>query len=62
VETALSDGSKVCTGSIDATENYWGCPEGPGDDACTTTSGSDIRFTPWLKNPMASDADNGHGR
>ena len=25
------DGSKICTGSIDATENYWGCPAGPGD-------------------------------
>jgi hypothetical protein len=56
------DGSKVCTGSIDATENYWGCPAGPGDDACTTTSGSDVRFTPWLKNPIASDADHGHGK
>lgn len=42
------DGSKVCTGSIDATENFWGCAAGPGGPGCTTTSGSDIRFAPWL--------------
>ena len=43
------DGSTACTGSIDATENYWGCPAGPGGSGCTTVSGSDIRFAPWLK-------------
>jgi parallel beta-helix repeat protein len=41
--------SAACTGTIDATENYWGCPAGPGGSGCTTTSGSSILFTPWLE-------------
>ncbi len=41
----------ACTGSIDATENYWGCTAGPGGSGCTTTSGSNISFAPWLKHP-----------
>lgn len=44
------DKSSACTGSIDATQNYWGCYAGPGSKGCTTASGSDIRFTPWLLN------------
>jgi hypothetical protein len=40
---------KYCTGSIDATENFWGCPTGPGGQGCTTTSGPDILFIPWLR-------------
>jgi hypothetical protein len=43
------DKATVCTGSIDATENFWGCTAGPGGKGCATTSGSDIRFAPWLK-------------
>lgn len=38
----------ACTGSINATENYWGCAGGPGAKGCTTISGSNINFTPWL--------------
>lgn len=45
------DASKACTGTIDATENYWGCAAGPGGKGCTTTSGSDIRSAPWLAAP-----------
>jgi parallel beta-helix repeat protein len=41
----------ACTGRIDATENYWGCPGGPGSIGCTTTSGPNISFAPWLKHP-----------
>jgi parallel beta-helix repeat protein len=48
-------GAPVCTGSIDATENFWGCPGGPGDKGCTTTSGSNIRFTPSLKDSVGGD-------
>jgi parallel beta-helix repeat protein len=43
----------ACTGSIDATENFWGCAGGPGAKGCTTISGSDIRSTPWLENPIS---------
>jgi len=42
----------VCTGSIDATQNYWGCPAGPGGHGCSTSSGSDILFTPWFHGPF----------
>jgi hypothetical protein len=48
------DGASMCTGSIDATENYWGCAAGPnGGPGCTKTSGSDILATPWLTKPAA---------
>jgi len=55
------DGSTACTGAIDAIENYWGCPFGPGGAGCTTISGSDIRFTPWFGHPIRDDDDRGHG-
>jgi hypothetical protein len=41
----------ACVGSIDATENYWGCAGGPGASGCSTTSGANITFAPWLKQP-----------
>lgn len=40
----------VCTGSIDATENFFGCSAGPSSGGCGTVNGADIRFTPWLLN------------
>ncbi len=46
------DGASICTGTIDATENYWGCPAGPGGPGCTSASGSNIDFTPWLGKPV----------
>jgi parallel beta-helix repeat protein len=49
------DHATVCTGSVDATENYWGCPAGPGGKECTTTKGSDIRSTPWLEHSVSED-------
>jgi len=51
------DGATICTGSIDATQNYWGCPAGPGGPGCSTVSGSDIRFSPWLKTPINSNSN-----
>jgi Right handed beta helix region len=53
------DGATICTGSIDATQNYWGCPAGPGGHGCSTASGADIRFSPWLKDPIADNDDHG---
>jgi len=55
------DKAKICTGTIDATENYWGCPVGPGGKECSTVSGSDIRFTPWLEKLVGDDDENGRG-
>lgn len=51
------DGASVCTGSIDATQNYWGCTAGPGGDDCTTVSGADILFTPFLRKSVRDDED-----
>ena len=53
--------STFCTGSIDATRNFWACPYGPGGMGCTTTSGSDILYIPWLQKPIGDDDDRGHG-
>ncbi len=48
------DGSTVCTGTIDATENYWGCPAGPGEHGCTSISAPRILWIPWLTQPVGS--------
>jgi hypothetical protein len=37
-----------CTGNIDATQNYWGCPSGPGHSGCTSVSGAEILVAPSL--------------
>jgi hypothetical protein len=42
-----------CVGGIDATNNYWGCPDGPGSKGCTTSSGPGIRTTPWRRKFIA---------
>jgi hypothetical protein len=44
-----------CKGGSVATDNFWGCPKGPGAKGCTTTSGPNIDFTPWLPKPAADD-------
>src|SRR5579863_964972 len=38
----------ACTGTIDVTENFWGCAGGPGASGCATVSGIRIRATPSL--------------
>lgn len=50
----------VCTGSIDATQNFFGCPGGPGDKGCSNTSGTNILVTPWLDHPVEPDGDDHH--
>ncbi|HEX5234369.1 MAG TPA: right-handed parallel beta-helix repeat-containing protein [Silvibacterium sp.] len=49
------DKAKICGGFIDATQNFWGCAAGPGRSGCTTLSGSDIKFNPWLVESVSSD-------
>lgn len=40
-----------CTGSVVATENFFGCAGGPGKSGCSTTSGGSLLATPWLSQP-----------
>lgn len=48
------------TPTVDATENWWNCPFGPGGTgACSTTTGSGIASSPWLTAPYDSDDQNG---
>ena len=49
------DKASICTGTINAIENYWGCHKGPGSAGCTTVSGSNITFEPWLHSPVRDD-------
>ena len=43
------DMATACTGSIDATKDYWGCAAGPGGKGCSTISGPDISFLPLVR-------------
>ena len=36
---------------MDATENWWKCPGGPGANGCATASGT-VWYTPWLTTPF----------
>ncbi|MGD1021124.1 MAG: right-handed parallel beta-helix repeat-containing protein [Verrucomicrobiia bacterium] len=44
--------SAPCGGTVDASENFWGCAGGPGNIGCSTTTGAGIFTTPWLDNPF----------
>ena len=40
------------TGTVNATENWWGCFGGPGAEECASVEGSGVLFTPWLRKPF----------
>jgi hypothetical protein len=44
--------ANIGPGTVDATENWWGSPGGPGTRGATAVSGSGITFTPWLTYPI----------
>lgn len=44
-------------GTVDATQNWWRCPNGPGARGCTTAVGPGITYTPWLTAPFERDQD-----
>lgn len=54
------DGGTACTGSVNATENFWGCPAGPGGNGCSTVSGSVITYVPALPTNIAKDPRSQH--
>jgi hypothetical protein len=39
-------------GSVDATENWWGCERGPAAHGCSSISGPNVISTPWLTTPV----------
>jgi parallel beta-helix repeat protein len=39
------------SGQVDARQNWWGCPGGPGAPGCSTVQGNNIVFSPWLQRP-----------
>jgi len=43
----------IGTGPVNATENWWGCSEGPGAGWCTSVSGSGVLSSPWLHRPLS---------
>jgi parallel beta helix pectate lyase-like protein len=45
----------IGAGTVDATENWWRCPGGHGEEGCTTVSGTGVFFTPWLRQPIHED-------
>lgn len=53
------DKASICTGTIHAAMNYWGCDDGPGSPECSSVSGSNISFTPWLRQPPHEEDDRG---
>lgn len=47
-----------CLGTVDATQNYWGCEAGPGRERnCSRTYGGVQLTAPWLQRPVADDHD-----
>jgi parallel beta-helix repeat protein len=42
----------VGTGTVDATDNWWGCKDGPGVYPCSNVNGpGTVLFSPWLRKP-----------
>lgn len=40
------------TGTVTATDNWWGCPQGPGSGNCSSTSGAGtVVSSPFLSHP-----------
>ncbi len=44
----------IGSGTANATENWWGCPGGPGAQGCSTVEGTGVLFTPWLMFPFGA--------
>lgn len=42
------------TGTVDATENWWGCILGPASKRCASVAGPNVASTPWLLFPFSN--------
>jgi nitrous oxidase accessory protein NosD len=42
----------IGAGPVNATENWWHCPAGPGGKHCATVVGTGVATTPWLTFPF----------
>jgi len=48
----------IGSSAVDATENWWGSPGGPGKQGATTVNGA-VSFTPWLTHPIQQNGEKG---
>jgi parallel beta-helix repeat protein len=47
------------TGRVDATDNWWHCPSGPGGKgACASATGPNVTTSPWLGFPFEDNGNN----
>ena len=47
------------SGTVNATDNWWQCPNGPGGHGCATAVGSGLYLSPWLPSPFVADRYSG---
>jgi hypothetical protein len=45
----------LAKGTVDATENWWGCSGGPRVSGCSSVKGSGVVFDPWLFVPIPAE-------
>ena len=50
-----------CAGSVNASENYWGCSAGPGTKGCSSASGPNVTSAPWVHKSVSLTAASAAG-
>ena len=46
----------IGAGTVDATENWWNCSQGPGSGRCASVTGTGVTTTPWLFVPPPGES------
>jgi hypothetical protein len=46
------DANGAGVGTVNATLNWWGCSSGPGGKHCSSVTGPNIAFVPFLVSPF----------
>lgn len=44
--------ANLSTAIVSATNNWWGCSQGPNSPGCASTTGLNIQVVPWLSSPV----------